>query len=72
MNQNSPIRGSLEEKTGWISTLVYSVEARLNLLNGGHILVKVRGDSGNGRMRCVDRTRGRRPPGACWRTGSKC
>jgi hypothetical protein len=36
---NSPTRGSLEEKTGWISTLVYSVEARLNLLNGVHILV---------------------------------
>ena len=43
MNQNSPTRGSLEEKTGWISTLLYSVEARLNLLNGGHILVKLSG-----------------------------
>ena len=39
MNQNSPTRGSLEDKTGWISTLVYSVEARLNLLKAGHIPV---------------------------------
>ena len=41
MNQKSPTRGSLEGRTGSISTLVYSFEARLNLPNWGHVLVRL-------------------------------